>query len=345
MTPIVRVLFGSQLYGTALPTSDTDYKSVYIPGAEDILMQAKIARSTVSIKTKADSAIKNTADDVDDESFSLIKFFQMLEAGESLALEVLFAPNQNIIMQNKYWSEIQHYRPRLLTKNCKGFVSYCQRQAARYGIRGSRVAATRAALDLINGWIKNYGNGYKLGNFSEYLEEFVNNHEHSSFVDIDQPRKEEKLRHWEVCDRKMPYTISLIECWKILNAMLDNYGQRALAAEKNEGIDWKAVSHAVRVGRQAIELLTTGNLIFPRPEAEHLKMIRRGEIAYAKVQDELEALLANVELASRNSTLPESVDRQLMDIIIMEFHADQIDEWIHKRHQAQGFVTGQLTWM
>lgn len=344
MKPIVRVLFGSRLYGTALPTSDTDYKSVYVPGAEDILLQNKVARSTVSLKTKAVSSVKNTAADVDDESFSLIKFFQMLEAGESLALEVLFAPNQNIIMQASEWAEIQSMRSRLLTKNCKGFVAYCQRQAARYGIRGSRVAATRAALDLVENAMGLYGTPAKLGAvLRKETEQFVREHEHTCFVDIDQPRGE-PLRHWNVCDRKMPYTITLMECYKILKAMLDNYGQRALAAEKNEGIDWKAVSHAVRVGRQAIELLSTGHLTFPRPDAENLKAIRRGEIPYVEVQDQLEFLLARVEDAAQLSKLPDTVDRALMDSIIAEYHADQIDTWISYRHAGGKYVTGQKVW-
>lgn len=36
---VVRVEFGSHLYGTNTPASDHDYKSVFIPSAEDILLQ------------------------------------------------------------------------------------------------------------------------------------------------------------------------------------------------------------------------------------------------------------------------------------------------------------------
>lgn len=36
MTTIVRVKFGSHLYGTNTPTSDLDFKSVHIPPARDI---------------------------------------------------------------------------------------------------------------------------------------------------------------------------------------------------------------------------------------------------------------------------------------------------------------------
>ena len=36
---IVRIEFGSHLYGTSTSASDHDYKSVYIPSASDILLQ------------------------------------------------------------------------------------------------------------------------------------------------------------------------------------------------------------------------------------------------------------------------------------------------------------------
>jgi predicted nucleotidyltransferase len=36
---IVRIKFGSHLYGTATLASDIDYKSVFVPSATDILLQ------------------------------------------------------------------------------------------------------------------------------------------------------------------------------------------------------------------------------------------------------------------------------------------------------------------
>ena len=39
MQNIVRIQFGSHLYGTNTPLSDLDYKSVHIPSCSDIVMQ------------------------------------------------------------------------------------------------------------------------------------------------------------------------------------------------------------------------------------------------------------------------------------------------------------------
>lgn len=88
---------------------------------------------------------------------------------------------------------------------------------------------------------------------------------------------------------------------------------RARQAESNSGVDWKALSHAVRVARQAIELLETGFVIFPRPEAEHLTAIKIGSLPYQKVAEEIDDLLPAVEEAAARSTLPEIADTAWID--------------------------------
>ena len=58
MNQIVRIEFGSHLYGTATESSDHDYKSVYIPSAKDILLQrVKDSTGHVVKRTEGD---KNT---------------------------------------------------------------------------------------------------------------------------------------------------------------------------------------------------------------------------------------------------------------------------------------------
>ena len=69
METVVLIQFGSHMYGTNVATSDLDYKSIFIPRAEDILLQR--VRHNISTTTKAAKDSKNSADDVDTESFAL----------------------------------------------------------------------------------------------------------------------------------------------------------------------------------------------------------------------------------------------------------------------------------
>jgi hypothetical protein len=132
------------------------------------------------------------------------------------------------------------------------------------------------------------------------------------------------LNQWEVCDRNLPFTITLDEAARIMQGLFDNYGKRSLAAERNEGVDFKAVSHAVRVGRQAIELLETGNIVFPRPDAENLMAIKAGRIDYRVVQPELEGILHRISELSESSALPEEVDRTVMDDLVLRIYGEDV---------------------
>jgi len=83
-----------------------------------------------------------------------------------------------------------------------------------------------------------------------------------------------------VCGKKMPFTSSIKSAREIAQRLVNDYGQRALQAERSEGIDWKALSHAVRVGREALELLHTGKITLPLPYAAEILAIKQGERIY-----------------------------------------------------------------
>jgi hypothetical protein len=90
------------------------------------------------------------------------------------------------------------------------------------------------------------------------------------------------------------------------------------------GYDTKFAMHALRLGVQGAELLTTGRITLPVPEPQRglLRAVRRGEVALAEVVaevDRAEALL--LELCERGSVPPEP-DRRW------------VDDWLHESHLA-----------
>src|ERR1700728_5416999 len=155
---VVRIKFGSHLYGTNTPESDLDYKSVHIPSGRDILLQ-RVKGSVCSQRSKAEGE-KNLAGEVDEESYSLQRYLDLLVQGQTVAIDMLFAPDplENSII----WREIQANKHRLLTKKSTAFVGYCRTQANKYGIKGSRVAAARDAYKLFDYAYENYGSNAKV---------------------------------------------------------------------------------------------------------------------------------------------------------------------------------------
>src|SRR6185369_4023115 len=115
--------------------------------------------------------------------------------------------------------------------------------------------------------------------------------------EVSEHEKDKGLIYLSVCDRLIPFTNKVKDALAVLNRLDENYGHRARMAATNEGIDWKALSHAVRVGKEAIELLNTGEIIFPRPDAELLLKIKLGQLAYAEVAELIEQVFEDLLVA------------------------------------------------
>lgn len=316
MRTIVRIKFGSHLYGTSTPASDLDFKSVFVPPSRDILLQ-RVKSSISSQRPKAEGE-KNYAGEIDEEAYSLQRYLGLAAEGQTVALDVLFAPRwamtENPLPE---WEEIERNRHRLITRKSAAFVGYCRQQANKYGIKGSRVAAARTALELLTQRLDSRGTTAKLSEIAADIEFIVPTNEHMAILDIegatDVHGVRRTVRHWEVCNRKMPFTQTIKSAHEVMRRIVEQYGHRALQAENNRGVDWKALSHAVRVGTQAIELLRTGHITFPSPNRDHLIAIKTGKLAYQALAEEIEDLLETVESEAERSTLPPSADLQWID--------------------------------
>lgn len=330
MATIVEMKFGSHLFGTNTPSSDLDFKAVHIPSARDILLGRVKAVETANTKTS--TTLRNDVGDVDRESYTLQKFLNLAAEGQTVAMDMLFATDEMMSREpSPMWREIQRERGRLITSRAASFVGYCRTQANKYGIKGSRMAAARATVEMLEEAMGHHGTTKSLEVVD--IAAFVLGREHCGMIELEQrvgpntgPSK--MIWHLEVCNRKCPVTFSLKKAHEIYKGLFDEYGKRALAAEKNQGVDWKALSHAVRVARECIELLDTGNITFPRPEREHLIAIKTGQIAYKDVAEEIEMLLPAAEDASARSTLRPEPDRDWIDAFVLNAYGNEVRAWI-----------------
>ena len=90
------------------------------------------------------------------------------------------------------------------------------------------------------------------------------------------------------------------------------------------GYDTKFAMHALRLGLQGVELLTTGRITLPVPEPQrtYLRQVRRGDVRLDEVVAEVEAAEARLVSLRDDSGLPERPDRRW------------VDEWLHRSHLA-----------
>ncbi len=319
---IVHMRFGSQVYGTSLPTSDQDFKEVFVPDGRDILLgrATKVSRSS---STKVDTTARNTAADIDSEAFSYAGFLRLLAEGQTVATDMLFVPAKDLEYWNSTWDVILDNRGQLVSRRISGFVGYCKAQANKYGIKGSRVNAAQQIIYLL----EQFRPEKRLGDYITLLEGFCEETEHAEMIDIPTPSTamiRQPLPHLSVCNRKQSMTVTVKYALSQYRDLEEKYGERARQAAANEGIDWKALMHAVRIGNQAHELLATGVVTFPRPEAALLLQIRKGEIPYAQVAEVIELSMESLEAAQELSVLPKEPNQALIDELITETYRSAI---------------------
>jgi predicted nucleotidyltransferase len=315
---VVKILFGSHLYGTNTPESDTDYKSVYVPPFRDILLQRIKDSVTIGGKTKREGE-KNLSTDTDNECYSLQRYLGLIAEGQTVAVDMLFAPEP--LLTTDLWATIRENKDRLLTKKSAAFVGYCRTQANKYGIKGSRVAAARNALERFEKFQNEQGSTAKVGEFLVAVEQNLDDH-----TRIVQKETVQGKVEWffECCNRMVGFNNSVKEAANIFRRIHENYGDRARQAELNEGVDWKALSHAVRVGNEALELLETHRITFPLANASHILEIKKGLLPYQAVAEEIENLLVAVEKASETSTLRDQPDKVFIDDLVEETYRKEI---------------------
>lgn len=308
---VVKMQFGSHVYGTNVATSDTDFKGVYIPKREDILLQR--VENSIN-KGTGDEFSKNTSNDVDIEIYSLQRYLWLLCQGQTVAVDMLFVPDEFISYQASVWKEIQANAHRLIPKNAQSFVGYCRTQANKYGIKGSRMASVKSALVLI-------GNAPSmvLRSIEPQLRSLAHMDEFVNIVEIDKATGEKV--HLEVCGRKFPLSVETNYAADALNKIYDNYGERARKAESNEGIDWKAIMHAIRILDQTVDLFLNGEIIFPRPKKEYLLRVRNGEVPYKEAAKYIEdGILILEDVAAASTIFPDKSDLAFADSLVLEHY-------------------------
>lgn len=321
----METVFGSHLYGLNTPTSDKDYKGIFLPHPRDILLGK--APKTIDTST-GDKSSKNTVDDVDRQLYSLTKFISLACDGDTVALDMLHADDSKLIANSEIWQYIRANRWRFYTTELTGLFGYVRKQAAKYGVKGSRLAALREVVDVLNDTqnemvvktpLCNTTHRVKVGDVSHTFP----TNEFCRFV-TDTTMKSGCQDFYEVLGRKFQSTITVAEMKKSVYKLWDEYGERARQAEANNGIDWKALSHALRGGMQLIQIYKDGDIVYPLPESDLLKSVKGGNVPFATVQEKLEEVMGEVERLAAVSNYPKEVDREFWNDFIERVYKEHV---------------------
>jgi len=288
---IVNILFGSRLYGTAIENSDYDYKIVYLPRIEDLILGKK------KIYSSEQEKLEGTVTKVEYELMSLHKFLQLAKESQIMAIDMLWAPKNNIMNDSNIWNEIIKNREDFITKNIITFADYALNQAKKYGIKGSRLNIIKTLVDYLS--TKN--NNDKIYEYEDFFESIITEETKKDVILIDT----EKDKRIIICGKTFPMNSKIKFMISPLVKYYETYGERAKLAEESNGVDFKAVSHAFRAIYQVEELLETNNIVFPLKQAEFLRDIKLKKYSYKVLEHQLEQNIVDIRQKIKNSNIKE----------------------------------------
>jgi len=298
---------GSKLYGTDNENSDVDYKGLFIPPERDVLLKRDIEHFTSST---GDDKTKNGADDIDIQLWSIHKFMNLLEKGETGAMDLLFSMHRQdtIVLQTMRSDMLKSNTCKFLHSEVRSFIGYCVGQSKKYNIKGARYQELKHFLAAMAS-----GRSYY---------QLLNDHSYEYVKLVMAPGSRgsghhEDVEYIEVLGKKFLATLDREYVQGKLEDMEMQYGNRAKSASSN--IDYKALSHAVRVLFEVKELITAEHISFPLIEADYIKAVKAGNVPLEAVMNEIAKEMDVVDRELRSTTLPSKFNRNLADQFLLGY--------------------------
>lgn len=313
---IVNMTYGSKLYGTATPESDTDYAGIYMPSMRDLLLQKG---DRAYDESTGSNHSKNTAEDTDHKLFSLPNFVGLCLRGDTTALDMLHCDQP--ITDSWIFTELRSKRKMFYSKEMKSYVGYVKNQALKYGMKGDKLAELRSAIDCLE--CSDFEPETKMSTIWESLPEGEFLEKHMSDRDVN-------VKIYSVLGKQYEDTTRIEYVLERLNLKWNSYGARAKCAMENDGMDWKAIHHSLRVLYQVRAIFEYGDFHYPLAETDFLMRVKRGDVDYMKeVAPEFDKFFEDFEEMAEKSGIQEEADVEYWDNWLVGVY----DKWFNIQYK------------
>ena len=297
---IFEAITGSLLYGTNTPESDMDTRGICIPPMDVLLNPFYPFHQKDSGFKEEDRAI-----------YALGKFFQICADCNPNIIELLFVPEQNINYSSKYWEKI------VANKNL--FIS----KKARFTFTGYAVSQLKAIIRHRQWFIDPPKKKPERKDFGLTDSPLVSGDNLDHALNI--PHSLFKDEFHDELVREREYRVEKRK-WDNYASWRDNRNKKRREMEDTFGYDTKHASHLFRLMTEGKELLLTGNITFPLPNADEIRAIKNGFYSYEEMLERAESFDKEFDVWYNESTLPKAPNRnaltELYFEIIEEYHND-----------------------
>jgi predicted nucleotidyltransferase len=327
---LVKHYAGSIAYGTNTPTSDTDFRGIFVAAPECV------RTPFYPVKQVEDVSEEDTV------FYELSQFMKLAIDCNPNVIETLWVHPNDVVLDTPAYQLLREAAPKLLTqKIAHTTTGYAMSQLHRIKghkkwIMNPQPESQPQQIDFIS-LVHNFTHekvlkldcrsirvGYKLvpyGNeiYGVYPEvcSTLFNKETGSLNESD-PYSGKEAPAFIVKYNKAEHVIAK-ERWKQYWTWKQERNPVRSALEEKHGFDCKHAMHLVRLLRMGAEALTTGQIIVKRPDAAELLAIRNGSMTYDEIVDYAEQINNDIKTTLlSNTSLPKRVDLKFASKLMMD---------------------------
>lgn len=335
MRQIFKAIVGSTSYGTNLPTSDVDYKGVYIQSHDELLGFGYKEQYEVG---------------KDETYYEVRRFIELLQHGNPTVLELLFSPPDCIVHKEIEFDILVKNRHRFLTKKCRNsFGGYAVQQIRK--ARGlnkkmnwekAKVETKKTPLDFC--WVTENGRTFPLVDF---LRDNNMEQEQCGLVALDHIRDAYALYYGHhsyngICgENSNEVRLSSVPKWaRLITTMFWNRDAYSIhckefkeyqewlekrnteryvdTQEHGQQIDGKNLLHCRRLLDVAMEIALEKTIRVRRPNADYLLSIRKGKVVLDDIINQAEEDIKKLDEIYNSCDLPDEVDPDFCNSLLLE---------------------------
>lgn len=271
---IATIIMGSHLYGMNTDDSDEDLLTIRIPSILEYLNCNANAR-------KHDGEHITT---------TMHEFVRFALAGQTQAIDALFSPKWTWVDSSNYWEELVAIRRCFITKNMKAMVGFARAQAIKQSNKKRRLQSAIKVLQAI----EKSSPLDTMGEVAKHVQKDEN---------VMQGVGTDGVRFLDVCGKQFLYPSPARLYLPTVVKMVEAYGGRVTGADQL--MDFKAMSHAIRVAMVYKELLLHGDFSYPLAGTDILMDVKLGRVKPDMAFYMLNKLLSDIEGLEPKSSLPE----------------------------------------
>lgn len=347
MNLIFKAIVGSQAYGTAIPTSDIDYKGILLADRKDL--DGFTYKEQIEVGK-------------DETYYEVRRFLQLAQSANPTILELLFSPEDCILKSTPQYELIKKYRNKFLTIQCaNSFGGYAIAQIKKAKGLDKKMNFEKARIERkgpldfcyvyyhgitkpLKQWLDS--NDYKqeycgLSKLNHIKDCYALYYDYSKMYEnargvlndlgfkgiVGEDSNELRLSNIPknsepellIYFNKDGYSMHCKDYREYQDWLQNRNTQRYVDSQTHgQQIDGKNLMHCRRLLDMAMEIAMTKTINIRRPNAVDLLKIRKGEVSLERLLEESEQDVKKLDELFAKSNLPKEVDPTWVNELLLQ---------------------------